>query len=49
MNQLNELHKLKTIVLSEENYQKLKSLGNMGESFNDVLDRVLEQVKEANR
>lgn len=46
MNQLHELQKLKTIVLSEENYQKLKRLGTMGESFNDVLSRVLQQVKE---
>lgn len=46
MNQLNELqhnNKLKTIVLSEENYQKLKSLGSMGESFNDVLSRILKE------
>lgn len=50
MNELNQLHKLKHIVLSEENYDKLKRLGFAGESFNDVLDRVLakekEQVKE---
>lgn len=45
MNQLNELHKPKTIVLSEENYEKLKKLGTFGESFDDVLGRVLEQVK----
>jgi hypothetical protein len=44
MNQLHELHKLKTIVLSEQN-QKLKSFGKMGESFDEVLGRVLEQVK----
>lgn len=45
MNQLHELHKPKTIVLSEQNYQKLKSFGKMGESFDEVLGRVLEQVK----
>ncbi|MGI0022944.1 MAG: antitoxin VapB family protein [Nitrososphaeraceae archaeon] len=45
MNQLNELHKLKTIVLSEENYQKLKNMGSMGESFNDVLSRVLGHIE----
>ena len=28
MNQVIELQKLKTIVLSEENYQKVKSLGS---------------------
>jgi predicted CopG family antitoxin len=46
MNQLNELQKLKTIVISEENYQKLKRMGSMGQSFNDVLGRVLQQIKE---
>ncbi len=43
MNQLNELQRLKTIVISEENYNKLKRFGNMGESFNDVLSRILEK------
>jgi len=49
MQQLHEQHnkQLKTIVLSEENYQKLKKLGTFGESFDDVLGRVLGQVKEA--
>jgi predicted CopG family antitoxin len=45
MNQINDLqhnNKLKTIVLSEENYDKLKRLGSFGESFNDVLSRLLE-------
>jgi hypothetical protein len=42
MNQLNDLHKLKTIVLSEENHQKLKRLGYTGESFNKVVNRLLE-------
>jgi len=45
MNQINDLqhnNKLKTIVLSEENYDKLKRLGSLGESFNDVLSRLLE-------
>ena len=46
MNQLNDLHKLKTIVLSQENYEKLKKLGYTEESFNDVLSRVLKRVNE---
>lgn len=47
MNQVNELQhtKLKTIVLSEQNYEKLKILGYASESFNDVVSRLLEQVK----
>jgi len=51
MNQLNDLQhsKLKTIVLSQENYDKLKRLGYTLESFNDVLNRLLENVKEDNR
>lgn len=46
MNQLNDLQKLKTIVISEANYQKLKRLGSMGDSFDSVLSKVLQQVKE---
>jgi predicted CopG family antitoxin len=48
MNKLENLHKLTSISLSRENYEKLKRLGFAGESFNDVLSRVLakEQVKE---
>ena len=44
MNQLNDLQKVKTIVISETNYKKLKGLGTMGDSFDSVLGRVLEQV-----
>jgi predicted CopG family antitoxin len=48
MNQLNDLQhsKLKTIVLSQENHDKLKRLGYTSESFNDVLNRLLENVKK---
>lgn len=46
MNQLNDLQKSKTIVISEENYDKLKRLGYTGESFNTVLTRLLANVKE---
>ena len=53
MNQLNELHdhydendKIKTIVVSKKNYDKLKQLGHIGESFNTVVGRLLEKVKE---
>ena len=49
MNQVNELQKLKTIVLSQENYDKLKRLGYTSESFNTVVGRLLENVKESNR
>jgi predicted CopG family antitoxin len=49
MNKLENLHKLTSISLSKENYDKLKRLGYTGESFNDVLSRVLENVKEESR
>ena len=37
--------KLKHIVVSEENFQKLKDLGRAGDSFNDVIDKLLENQK----
>ena len=48
MQQLHEQHnkQLKTIVLSQENYQKLKGLGFTGESFNTVVGRLLDKVNE---
>jgi predicted CopG family antitoxin len=48
MNQLQEHNKLKTIVLSEENYAKLKALGAMGDSFDDVITKVLTYAPKAN-
>ncbi len=32
---------LKQIAISEENYQKLKDLGKAGDSFNDVITKIL--------
>jgi predicted CopG family antitoxin len=49
MNQINDLqhnNKLKTIVISEQNYEKLRRLGEMGSSFNSVIGRLLEQQEE---
>jgi predicted CopG family antitoxin len=43
MNQLQEHNKLKTIVISETNYNKLKMLGYAGDSFNDIISRLLEK------
>lgn len=42
MHQVNEIHKTKTIVLSEQTYQKLRKLGKFQESFDDVISRILE-------
>ena len=35
---------LKMIAVSEENYLALKKLGNAGDSFNDVITRILEKI-----
>ncbi len=50
MNTVNELHTDRTTIsLSKENYETLKRLGCTGESFNDVLSKVLQQMSEENR
>ena len=48
MNMANQLHdnNRTTITLSKQNYEKLKKLGSFGESFDDVLSRVLKEVKQ---
>jgi predicted CopG family antitoxin len=33
--------KLRHITISEKNYSKLKELGQAGDSFNDVVDKLL--------
>ena len=35
------MNKLKHITVNQEIYQKLKNLGKTGDSFNDVLIRIL--------
>jgi predicted CopG family antitoxin len=35
-------YRLRTICISESNYEVLKQLGHTGESFNDVLTKILE-------
>jgi predicted CopG family antitoxin len=37
---------LKTIALSKKNYDKLKELGFTGESFNNVVGRLLEKLED---
>ena len=54
MNQLNESNnkyddsndKLKTIVVSKKNYDKLKNLGFGGDSFNTIVGRLLEKAED---
>ena len=44
-NSLNQKeHKTYHVVISEVNYQKLKSLGKMGDTFDSILSKVLDQV-----
>ena len=38
--------KFKGIVVSENIYQKLKNLGSAGDSFNDVLVRILAKAEQ---
>jgi len=35
---------LKQIAISEENYQKLKKMGDAGDSFNDVITVILKET-----
>jgi predicted CopG family antitoxin len=39
---------LKHITISPENYDALKKLGEMGDSFNDVLSRILKNREKYN-
>lgn len=40
---------LKRIAVSEENYRKLKKLGEAGDSFNDVVTGLLEEHERERR
>jgi predicted CopG family antitoxin len=37
--------RLRQIVVDDNNYKELKQLGHAGDSFNDVITRVLKTVK----
>jgi predicted CopG family antitoxin len=47
-NQLHERNRT-TITLSKQNYERLKKFGSFGESFDDVLTKVLQQLTEQDR
>ena len=49
MQQLKEIHKTKTIVLSEQTYQKLLKAGKMGMTFDQVVNGLLQEQIEENR
>ena len=40
--------KLRHIVISEENFQNLRKLGLAGDSFNDVINSLIEKVDSRN-
>ena len=46
MNTVNELQYKKTIVISKKNYDTLQRMGSMTDTFDSILSRVLDQVKE---
>jgi predicted CopG family antitoxin len=43
------LKTLKMIAISEENYLTLKRLGSAGDSFNDVLSKILKNTRGFNK
>ncbi|MGH9973192.1 MAG: antitoxin VapB family protein [Nitrososphaeraceae archaeon] len=40
------VNRLTTITIRQNNYERLKSLGRTGESFNTVLGRLLDKVEK---
>ena len=41
MDKTNISHKMHNIAIDDENYQTLKALGTVGDSFNDVVTRLI--------
>ena len=39
---MNETHKLTTISITRQNYEALRELGKTGDSFKDILTKLLE-------
>jgi hypothetical protein len=39
------MNRLTTITIRQNNYERLRNLGKTGETFNDVLTRILDQVE----
>lgn len=40
---------VKTIVVSQKNYDKLGKLGRFGDSYNTIIGRLLEEKKESSK
>ena len=49
MEQIHRIKELKNkhLVISETNYKKIKSMGTMGETFDDVLTKILAKIPGA--
>ena len=41
-----ENNSMKTIVVSQKNYDKLAKLGHFGDSYNTIIGRLLEKVND---
>lgn len=41
--------RLRQIVVSDTNYNMLKHLGQAGDSFNDVIDKILNQIQSSQK
>ena len=41
MDKTNISYKMHNIAIDDENYQRLKALGSVGDSFNDVVTRLI--------
>lgn len=47
-NSIMSSRKYKTIKLKKETYERLRSHGNMGESFDDLINRILDEWENEN-
>jgi predicted CopG family antitoxin len=47
MHKLRIVRKTHNIAIYDDNYQALKNLGRAGDSFNDVVTRLVKMVKES--
>lgn len=45
MESVSSKNKFKHIIITEDNYEKLKEHGKAGDSFNDVLTRILANIQ----
>jgi predicted CopG family antitoxin len=46
MDKTNSSYKMHNIAIDDENYQTLKALGSVGDSFNDVVGRLIKIARK---